>query len=309
MNATDRGEEAEPVNRDEPLVTIGVPVYNGERFLAQCLDSLLSQTFRDYTLLISDNASTDSTAEICKRYVRSDTRVRYHRNDINIGLYGNFNFLLRSARTRYVKLASADDFWAPAMLGDAVKAMERDPSLVLCCPKAVLVDKDGREIRRYETSLHLIEDDPVVRFTRVLTEIGLVNQLMGVMRTDMVRSALQLMNEPGADTVFLAELSLYGKTMEIPEYQYFRRFHEESSSWDHSGAHQIKRVFREGTRRMGIVAWKWHLGLIQRLFHSPLKLVPKLKLLLFLGRRIMWDRATLLRELWQLLWPARTPKP
>ena len=94
-------------------MTIGVPVYNGERFLAECLDSLLSQTYRGFILLISDNASTDSTEEICQRYVKADSRVRYHRNETNIGLYGNFNLLLRMVRTRYVKLASADDFWAP----------------------------------------------------------------------------------------------------------------------------------------------------------------------------------------------------
>ena len=158
-------------------------------------------------------------------------------------MYGNFNLLLTLARTPYVKLASADDFWAPTMLADAMEQMQSDPSLVLCHPRAVLVDEDGREIRRYERPLHLMEDDPAVRFRRVLTELGLVNQLMGVMRTDAVRSMLPFMSYPPADTVFLAELSLYGKIMELPKFQYFRRFHEECSSWDRkSDAHQIKRV-------------------------------------------------------------------
>jgi len=290
-------------------VTIGVPVYNGERFLAECLDSLLSQTYRDFVLLISDNASTDSTEEICQRYVKANSRVRYHRNETNIGLYGNFNLLLRMVRTRYVKLASADDYWAPTMLGDAVETMENDPSLVLCYPKAVLVDQDDREIRRYENPLQLMDNDPVVRFKSVLTEIGLVNQLMGVIRIDAVRSAFPLMSQPGADRVFVAELSLYGKIMEIPEYQYFRRFHEKSSSWDRSSeAHQVETVLGQGAHRTRLATWKYHGGLVRRLLHSPLCYGPKLKLFLFLGRRIAWDRYLLLSECWQLLSHLRTAR-
>ena len=283
----------------EILVTVAVPVYNGERFLRQCLDSLLSQTYRDFVLVISDNASTDGTREICESYAKADCRVRYHRNAVNIGLYGNFNLLLGLVRTPYVKLASADDFWAPAMLADAMAEMQRDPSLVLCHPRAVLVDEDGREIRRYEKSLQLTEDDPSVRFRRVLTELGLVNQLMGVMRTGAVRSMLPLMSQPPADSVFVAELSLYGKIKELPDYQYFRRFHAECSSWDRkSESHQLKRVSGGGTRRVRLATWKYHWGLVRRLLHSPLRLRAKLGLLAFLARRAAWDRSTLMRELW-----------
>jgi glycosyltransferase involved in cell wall biosynthesis len=288
-------------------VTIGVPVYNGERFLAQCIDSLLAQTYRDFTLLLSDNASTDRTAEICQRYAATDSRVHYHRNEINIGLYGNFRFILQSVRTRYVKLASADDFWSPAMLADAVTAMEHDPSLVLCYPKAVLVDENGGKIRNYENPLRLMEDDPTVRFRSVLEEIGLVNQLMGVLRVDVVRSALPLIDHTLADRVFLAELSLYGKIAEFPEYQYYRRFHEGASSWNRDSTdHQVVKVFKPGTRGIWLSTWKYYGALFRRLLHCRLGYGAKLKLLLFLGRRATWDRYVLLRECWQFLLHYRT---
>lgn len=288
---------------EKALVTIGVPVYNGARFLRQCLDSLLAQTYRNFVLVISDNASTDSTPEICRSYASADSRVRYHRNPVNIGMYGNFNRVLTLVRTPYLKLANADDFWAPTMLADAMEQMEQDPSLVLCHPRVVLVDEHGREIRRYDRPLHLIEDDPALRFRRLLTELGLVNQLMGVMRIAAVRSMLPFMSYPPADTVFLAELSLRGKIMELPKFQYFRRFHEESSSWDRkSEAHQIKRVSGAGTRRVYLPTWRYHWGLARRVLHSPLGLGAKLGLLRFLARRAVWDRSALLRECRQLLW-------
>jgi glycosyltransferase involved in cell wall biosynthesis len=285
----------------EPVVTIGVPVYNGERYLAQCLDSLLAQTFRDFILLISDNASTDGTAQICQRYARQDPRVHYHRQQTNIGMYPNLNFLLRSARTRYVKLANADDFWVPAMLGEALAALERDPAVVLCHPRTVLVDANGAEIRRYDRHLNLVDDDPVARFERVLMELGLVNQLMGVIRVDAVRSALPLMSHTRADRVFLAELSLYGKILEIPDYHYFRRFHKTSSSWDRaSEAHQIERVFSEGTQRIRFEAWKYHFGLFRRVLHSSLSYREKVGAIRLLVKQAVWDRSALLRECRQL---------
>ena len=114
---------------ERALVTIGVPVYNGERFLTQCLDSLLSQTYQNWVLVISDNASTDRTQQICESYVQSDPRIRYRRNPLNIGMYGNWNQVLQLVRTPYRKLASADDFWAPTMLTDAIEHMQSDASL------------------------------------------------------------------------------------------------------------------------------------------------------------------------------------
>jgi hypothetical protein len=167
----------------------------------------------------------------------------------------------------------------------------------------VLVDEDGREIRHYDKTLSLLEDDPAARFRRVLTELGLVNQLMGVMRTAAVRSTLPLMSHTLADRVFLAELSLHGKILELPKFQFFRRFHEDSSSWDRkSESHQIARVFRSGTRRVRLPTWKYHWGLLRGVLRSPLSPRAKAALVLFLARRVAWDRGALLTECRQLLW-------
>src|SRR5215831_6668002 len=99
-----------------PLVTIGLPVYDSERYVRQSLDSLLAQTYSDFVLVICDNASNDSTGEICRQYAAADSRVRYYRNETNIGNPGNFNRVASLTSTKYLKWSTADDFWAPTFL-------------------------------------------------------------------------------------------------------------------------------------------------------------------------------------------------
>ena len=133
-----------------PKVTIGLPVYNSERYLSESLDSLLGQTYRDFILIINDNASTDGTAEICQRYVEADPRIRYFRNDINIGNPRNFNRVFELTTTPYLKWSTADDYWAPTFLEKAIKVMEQDPTIVLCYPQAILVDANGENPQNYD---------------------------------------------------------------------------------------------------------------------------------------------------------------
>src|SRR5688572_21737331 len=137
-----------------PLVTIGLPVYNSENYVQQSLDSLLAQTYSNFILIISDNASTDGTADICRRCAASDSRVRYYRNEINIGNPGNFNRVFRLCTTKYLKWATSDDLWAPTFLERAMEVMESDESIALCYPKSCVIEGDGPP-QPYEDNLHL----------------------------------------------------------------------------------------------------------------------------------------------------------
>src|SRR5256885_2243864 len=118
------------------LITVGLPVYNSERFLRQSIDSLLAQTYSAFVLVISDNASTDGTAAICKQYAANDSRIRYTRNEVNIGNPRNFNRVAGLATTRYLKWSTADDYWAPTFLERAVEIMERDSTIAPRYPQA-----------------------------------------------------------------------------------------------------------------------------------------------------------------------------
>jgi glycosyltransferase involved in cell wall biosynthesis len=120
---------------EAPRVSIGMPVYNGEPHLRKALDSLLAQTFLDYELIISDNASTDRTSEICREYASKDARIRYIQQKENKGAAWNFNFVLEQALAEYFMWAACDDLWSPDCLSEYVKVLNGDESvtLVFCC--------------------------------------------------------------------------------------------------------------------------------------------------------------------------------
>ena len=117
-------------NRNIPILGIGLPVHNGEKFIRNALDSILSQTFRDFELIISDNASTDSTATICQEYVKKDIRIHYVRQSKNIGSIFNFNFLLQEAKSKYFMWAASDDYWDPTFIEKNIRVLESDKTII-----------------------------------------------------------------------------------------------------------------------------------------------------------------------------------
>ena len=132
-----------------PLVSIGVPVYNGERYLRASLDALLAQTFTDIELIVSDNASTDATLSICSDVAQRDQRVRMFRQERNLGAPANWNFTARQARGRFFKWASASDLCAPWMIERCLEAMQ-DESVVLAFGRTCFIDEDGHQLGVFE---------------------------------------------------------------------------------------------------------------------------------------------------------------
>jgi glycosyltransferase involved in cell wall biosynthesis len=281
-----------------PLVTIGVPVYNSERYLRQSLDSLLAQTHTDFVLVISDNASTDGTAALCKEYVARDARVRYYRNDKNLGNPGNFNRIYELTTTPYLKWSTSDDYWAPTFLERALEVMERDRSLALCFPQATLVDARGENPTPYDDVLHLMDPDPAERFLRLIKDIRLAHQHLGVVRMSYLAKTHLLSAHVGSDINLLAELSLYGKFYELPERLYFRRFHRESGSWKRTDtAHQAKHYLGTTSKRERLRTWRSDWRHFTAVGRAPLKLSSKFRIYRYLAKVMFWQRTRLVNEL------------
>ncbi len=283
---------------ESPLITIGLPVYNSERYLRQSLDSLLAQTYSDFVLIISDNASTDGTAKICREYAAADQRIKYSRNETNIGNPRNFNRVFELTTTRYLKWSTADDFWEKSFLERALDVMERDPAIALCYPQAVIVDADGGNPTNYDDVLHLVQENPADRFLSLITSIKLAHQHLGLIRMSYLRQTHLLGTYVASDINLLAELTLYGKFFELPYRLFFRRFHKDSGSWKRGDPdHEAKRYHAAGAKRGGFKNWPSDLSFFSAVNRSPLPLTSKVPIYGHLLRRMIWHRRSLMSEL------------
>src|SRR5437899_10540181 len=200
-----------------PRVSMAVPVYNGERYLGEALDSLLAQTYHDFELIICDNASTDGTGEIARSYASMDERVRYVRNERNLGLAGNVKRAFQLSSGEYFRWHAADDVCAPQFLARCVAVLDRHPAVVLAYPRTKLLDADGRVTAAYDDGLHLQAARPSVRFQQLLERVGYVNAQFGLLRAEVLRRTGLLGSYPAADVVFVAQLSLHGTFWERSE--------------------------------------------------------------------------------------------
>ena len=204
-----------------PLVSVGVPVYNGERYLAQALDAMLAQDLEDFELIISDNASEDGTAEIARGYAARDGRIRYHRNERNLGLVSNFNRVFELSRGKYFKWTAHDDWHPKHTLRACTDVLEGDPSAVICASAVAIMDDDGEVFAEWHPSADLRSPYPHLRFHRLIWSLGETHPLFAVMRTDALRrtrfSPDLFRNFLAADRVLLAELALMGPIWQLPE--------------------------------------------------------------------------------------------
>ena len=211
-----------------PRLTIGLPVYNGENYLAASIEALLGQTYEDFELVISDNASTDGTADICRRYERQDSRIRYLRQARNIGGASNHNCLVQLARGELFKWASADDLFARDMLKRCVDALDELPNVVLAHSWTATFDGSGAA-RAVEYSLATASPSAPERFRSVLFANG-GDDTEGVIRLSVLRRTPLLASYHNSDRTLSAELSLHGPFYQVPDWLYFRRDHDERAN-------------------------------------------------------------------------------
>ena len=225
-----------------PRVSIGLPVFNGEEYLPAAFSSLIQQEFEDFELIVSDNASTDSTEAICRDFATKDGRIRYHSNETNIGASGNYNRVFELARGDFFKWASHDDECHPSLLRRCLQTFDQAPaSTVLVFSKAEIIDEFGNVKFLSPDSISSSSPQPFKRLARVLWSSAYAHSLWGLIRSDALRRT-RLMGCLEADHVLLAELALLGSSIEIPEALYRMRRHSKC-------ANEINRSARE------LLAW------------------------------------------------------
>jgi glycosyltransferase involved in cell wall biosynthesis len=267
---------------DPPAVTIGMPVYNGAKYIEAALDSILAQTYTDFELVISDNASTDATEEICRRYAQADGRIRYSRNPKNLGAAANYNRLIHLARGRYFRHAAHDDILAPTNIERCVEILDRNPDVVLVYPRMTIMNAAGEPTGTREHSLEVDAGRPSVRFAKYATSIdegSMCDPVFGLFRTSSLRQTALLGAYMGADMILLGEMALRGRIVEIPEYLFFERYHAEGSVLSNPTLDDRAAWFDVDSRgklinQMPAYRWLWEqCAAIQRARLSPLETI------------------------------------
>jgi glycosyltransferase involved in cell wall biosynthesis len=217
----DRWEHAMPVT---PRLSIGLPVYNGEDFLADALDALLGQTYGEFELIISDNASTDGTEEICRAYEAQDQRIRVFRQSSNLGCAPNHNFVVQHSRGELFKWASSDDLYARDLLERCVEALDADPQIVLAHSWTSMIDSLGHVTQAVHYPLATSSTSAPERFRSLLFgEAG--DDDGGVIRRRVLDRTPLVGSYHHADRTIVAELALHGRFHQVPDWLYFRRDH------------------------------------------------------------------------------------
>lgn len=279
-----------------PRVSVGMPVYNSERWLPGTIDSVLAQTFSDLELIISDNASTDGTEALCRDYMKRDPRVRYFRNPKNIGVLNNFNACFKHARAPFFRWHAAADLCEPRLVERCYETLLAHPDAVIAYPRTALFENETNDGKEYGCNLNAIQETPSERFLHVLQWFGLNNAQSGLMRGDVIRRTNLIPNHLDGDTIFMMELSLYGKFVKVPEILFYRRMKAETASTLNS-RDWIVRYIDPDMRSPHYQNWKTHRSRFSAVHRAPIPASEKWKIYRELFRRFRWSRGELMADI------------
>jgi len=299
MQAQVQMHDTGPNLANVPEVSVGMPVYNGERYLQASLDSLLAQTFADFELIISDNASTDRTEDICREYAARDKRIRYVRHPKNLGAAFNWNYVAEDASGTYFKWASSNDICASTMLERCVAVLRNDPSVVLCYGRTELIDDHGESIGIFGGDIDVSNALPSDRFIRVHNELMLNNAQSGLIRLSALRATRGERVYPTGDMTLMAELALYGGFRLLQERLLLRRMDKKSSARFLSNG-ELARFLRPQGGGLSLPIFRRFADYYWSVLRSRIGVREKLRAVRAVTRWAIWERHKLYADVTSL---------
>lgn len=280
-----------------PEVSIGMPVYNGERYLNEALDSLLGQTFSEFELIISDNASTDATEELCRKYAGEDNRIRYFRNQSNLGLAENYCRVFELAQGRFFKWASTDDICQPQMIEKCRRILEANPDAVLCYPRTIIIDQLSAVISPFNDGLHLTDSKPADRFRKLIDSLRLNNAMNGLIRAEALEKTSLIKGYLASDINMMVELCLLGKFYECPEPLFLRRVNLDELQNKKKKEKLLKYYDTSKGRKISLQYWRLNFEHIRSIRKAPLARKEKIHLYWLMMKKYYWESNVLKNEL------------
>jgi glycosyltransferase involved in cell wall biosynthesis len=288
------------------MVTIGLPVFNGENFLEESIESILRQSFTDYQIVISDNGSTDGTQQICEHYSAKYDSIIYLRSEKNHGAAWNFRRVFEHSSSIYFKWMAHDDIIAPNYLEKCVTALEENPEAVLAYPLTKVIDSEGQIIQDYSFEIGTHSPLAHIRFRDLLFSSDQCYEVFGVIRSDCLRQT-EVMGDYGhADGVLLGHLSLMGTFHMVPEPLFFSRRHASQSIKMHTGENQYGRpdyhaytTWFNTTKKGRIIFPNWQIlvGNFNAVRRSQIQLSEKINCYFYILKWIKRHRAFLIGDL------------
>jgi glycosyltransferase involved in cell wall biosynthesis len=282
------GDAGSTSNGRTPRVSIGMPVYNSERTIEQALDSVLAQTFKDWELHITDNASTDRTEAICRQYAARDSRVHYHRNPQNVGLSGNYTKSFELCRGEYFKWLAGDDALSPELLGDCVAVLDENPNVVMVIPQPKTLEADGSLGDSIFGTRSTWGHTPSERFRQLVDEFAQNNgatagvYMYGLMRSIVTREQTRLIGDYlGADCVIMTEVALAGDIVETRGSSLYMRVGTSAqymNNWDVKGFLNWYNPHHKGRLKEFVFSHRRNLEYSRAALNAKLPLPTKLEL-------------------------------
>ncbi|MEJ7861513.1 MAG: glycosyltransferase [Pyrinomonadaceae bacterium] len=223
-----------------PLVSIGMPVYNGAKFIREALDSLLSQDYSDFELIISDNASTDETAKICEKYAAKDSRIFYSRMEENIGAVRNFDRVLRLAKGKYFMWAAHDDIWHKSFISLCLTKLQSDPQAVICYCHSQTITSEGQPAEEPLTNVECIADSISERWARLHRHWKIHAVIYGLMQREIAIQTRPILAMNCSDLVFVSEMVIYGKILIVEKVMHWKRLPDKDKNHHNSPEKMIE---------------------------------------------------------------------
>jgi len=216
--------------KDIPLITIGMPVYNGDNFLKRRLNNILEQTFTNFKLIISDNASSDKTQNICEEYSRKDKRIHYVRQEKNMGILRNFNYVLQRAKSKYFVWAAVDDIWLSEFLEKNVKVLDVNEKVVGSISKIKYTNENGSFIDYEEVDYRKYPitgsyEDKVTFYLKVKT----IENIYALYRRDELSKCVIRKANHAVDNAMILNVLKFGDIIVLDDVLMYRNLYGISS--------------------------------------------------------------------------------
>jgi glycosyltransferase involved in cell wall biosynthesis len=273
-----------------------MPVFNSRQWLEESVGSILGQTFGDFELIISDNASTDDTFAVCERLAARDTRIILLRNASNLGANHNYLATLAAARGQYFKWASSNDLCAPTFIDRCVQALDADPRAVLVCPGTALFESSIEDAQPYDRDTELLDASAAARFVQLFNSMALNNAMNGLMRRAALNEVARMGSFTGADIVFMAELALKGKFLLHRETLFFRRMSRETATKLKSAREAERHLVPDARGPLTWQHWRFHLAMLRAARSAPFFSRDWFRIVDYSLRALVWSRRALAED-------------